>query len=453
MATRKDLLMLGRGDHFHMKDQTLGDKLDFSIESLGECKYDNPIPSASRYVRDCDKLSYFHMQNDMAEFQETHGYLPAFEVAGPREKIFFEPDKVVAGIVTCGGLCPGLNDVIRALTYTLNHYGVQRVYGLPYGYEGLTFKHSHHLKVLNAYSCANIHNWGGTILHTSRGPQDPIEMVEYLVQKGINMLFTIGGDGTQHGAAAICDEIKKRGLEIAVVGIPKTIDNDLLFIEKTFGFETAVDEAKQAVNCIHNESTAAWNGIGLVKLMGRDSGFIAAHTALASSDINICLVPEMDFNLDGPNGLLNSIERRLNQKHHCVIAVAEGAGQKFFTETGETDKSGNKKYGDIGLFLKEKINGYFRDHPLRPTLKYVDPSYMIRSLPAGANDGAFCLSLGQSAAHAAMAGKTNMIAGYWSRFYTHVPIKYTTSGRKKIKMDSLFWDSVLQVTRQPIDMT
>jgi 6-phosphofructokinase 1 len=278
-------------------------------------------------------------------------------------------------------------------------------------------------------------------------------MVEFLVQKGIKILFTIGGDGTQRGAMSIANEIQRRKLDIAIVGIPKTIDNDMRFMEKTFGFETAVEEAKRVVLSAHTEATSAYNGIAIVKLMGRDSGFIAAQASLASMDVNICLVPEVDFELDGKNGVFELIERRLNHKGHCVIAVAEGAGQKFFAGEEKRDKSGNLVHGDIGLFMKQQIATFFRDHPLRPTIKYIDPSYIIRSQPANANDSIFCLRLGQSAVHAAMAGKTNLVTGYWGRMFTHVPMKHVVSGRKNINPNSLFWQSVLEVTRQPRNMT
>ncbi|PCJ19475.1 MAG: diphosphate--fructose-6-phosphate 1-phosphotransferase [Candidatus Cloacimonadota bacterium] len=442
-------------DELVVKQVKLDEALDFNINSLGKCKVISPLnQDGKRFVSDKTLLNYFHFNEQFDSFQKTFNQTaPRFEVAGPRKNIYFEPNDVNAAIVTCGGLCPGINNVIRAITFTLNLYGVKRIIGIPYGYEGLIKGYGHNVKILNAYAVSNIHTNGGTILGTSRGPQEPVEMVDFLVENKINMLFTIGGDGTQKGALAISEEIKKRGLKISIVGIPKTIDNDLGFVEKTFGFETAVEFANKSVQGAHNEAVACQNGIAILKLMGRDSGYIAAQTALASMNVNICLVPENDFDLNGPNGLLATITKRLNFKRHCVIAVAEGAGQKFFSANNLTDKSGNPKLGDIGLFLKEKINENFQNHPLRPTLKYIDPSYLIRSQAASANDSVFCLRLGQGAVHAAMAGKTAMIAGYWNRIFTHVPMQLATKSRKKIRLDSAFWQSVLEVTRQPRDMT
>ncbi|MCO4781675.1 MAG: ATP-dependent 6-phosphofructokinase [Candidatus Cloacimonetes bacterium] len=444
-----------KAEQLVVKQVNLDPDLKFSIENLGECKVPSPLQEkGKRFIDDQTKLNYFHFQEQFDAFRSySKSEVPRFEVAGPRENIYFEPNTVNAAIVTCGGLCPGINNVIRAITFTLNLYGVNRIFGIPYGYEGLIKGYGHNVKILNGFTVSDIQGKGGTILGTSRGPQEPVAMVDFLVENKINMLFTIGGDGTQKGALAISEEIKKRKLKISVVGIPKTIDNDLGFVEKTFGFETAVEFANKSVQGAHNEAIACQNGIAILKLMGRDSGYIAAQTTLASMDVNICLIPERDFDLHGPNGLFATITKRLNYKRHCVIAVAEGAGQKFFTGERTTDKSGNASYGDIGMFLKQQIVENFKNHPLRPTIKYIDPSYLIRSQAANANDSVFCLRLGQGAVHAAMAGKTSMIAGYWNRIFTHVPMSVATQARKKIRSDSAFWQSVLEVTRQPRDMT
>ncbi len=443
------------GSNLVVKQVDMDNRLDFGIGTLGPCLFDSPFVSEGKnFVDDAFRVNYFYSLRDMDDYRSRHGNeLPEFEIAGPRRKIYFDPARTTCAIVTCGGLCPGLNNVIRALVFTANLYGINTIYGVPYGYEGLTAKFGHNLKVLNGYSTSNIHTQGGTILGSSRGPQNVKEMVAFLVENNIDILFTIGGDGTQRGALEIVEELERQGLKKAVVGVPKTIDNDLNYVEKTFGFETAVMEAKRAIDAAHIEAKGAHNGISIVKLMGRESGYIAAQTVLASMDVNVCLVPEVDFDFAGPNGLMATIERRLNYKKHCVIAVAEGSGQRFFDEDGQTDASGNKKLGDIGLLIKSKVTEHFKGHPLRPTIKYIDPSYLIRSVPANANDALFCLRLGQGAVHAAMAGKTGLITGYWSRIFTHVPIHQTISARRKISQDSLFWQSVLEVTRQPRDMT
>jgi 6-phosphofructokinase 1 len=372
------------------------------------------------------------------------------EVAGPREKIFFDPSKLACGIVTCGGLCPGLNDVIRSIVMSLhNHYGVRVIYGFPYGYEGLAPKFGHQPIMLTPEDVSQIHEMGGTILGSSRGNQDVSVMVDALERLKIGILFTIGGDGTQRGALAIGKEAERRGLKLAVIGIPKTIDNDISYVQATFGFETAVTEAKRATYAAHSEARGARNGIGLVKLMGRDSGFIAAFSVLVDGRVDFCLVPEVPFTLER---LLSELRQRLEQRSHAVIVVAEGAGQDLCQATGERDASGNIKYGDIGVFLRDRIMEHFKKIGVEINLKYIDPSYTIRSVSANAHDSAFCLLMGQSAVHAGMAGRTGMIVGFWNHKFTHVPTSLAVSQRKKIDPEGDLWSSVLASTGQPRDM-
>jgi 6-phosphofructokinase 1 len=372
------------------------------------------------------------------------------EAAGPRERIFFDPSRLKAGIVTCGGLCPGLNNVIRALVLSLHfHYGVRSIYGFRYGFEGLSRRFGHSPLELTPVLVNDIHELGGTILGSSRGPQDPADMVDTLERMEIGLLFTIGGDGTLRGAQAIHQEAARRGRPLAVVGIPKTIDNDISYIQTTFGFETAVAEAKRSTNGAHSEAIGARNGIGLVKLMGRDSGFIAAYSVLVDNQVNFCLVPEVAFTLDG---FLSALEERIRRRGHAVIVVAEGAGQDLLSATGERDASGNLKYGDIGIFLRDRIKHHFRENGIDITLKYIDPSYTIRSQPANPRDSAFCLLLAHNAVHAGLSGRTNMVVGFWNNTFTHVPISLAVSSRKKIDPRGRLWNSVVASTGQPLDL-
>lgn len=371
---------------------------------------------------------------------------PGFEAAGPREKIYFDPSTLNCGIVTCGGLCPGLNDVIRSIVLSLyHHYGVRTIYGFRYGYEGLAEKYGHQPVLLTPEEVATINEMGGTRLGSSRGNQDVAGMVDTLERMKIGILFTVGGDGTQKGALAISEEAGRRGLKLSVIGIPKTIDNDVSYVQKTFGFETAVAEARRAVQAAHAEAAGARNGIGLVKLMGRDSGFITAFSVLVGSHVNFCLVPEVPFTL---TGLLAALQERLKQRNHAVIVVAEGAGQDLLQTTGEKDASGNVKYGDIGLFLRDRIKEHFDRSGMHINLKYIDPSYTIRSLPANAHDSALCLLFGHNAVHAGLSGRTGMIVGLWNHRFTHVPISLAVSQRKKMDPEGPVWLSVLGSTGQ-----
>lgn len=422
---------------------------DLDVQQLGACRIRSPI-SGAHFIADGDQVVLHSNPAKLQSMLAEGGKLLALEKAGPREKIYFDPSKLKCGIVTCGGICPGLNDVIRAVVLSLYHnYKVRTVFGFPYGYEGLTYRFGHTPVELDPAAVSRIHEYGGTILGSSRGNQDISEMVDTMDRMNLGLLFAVGGDGTLRGAQAIAEEIQRRGLKISVIGIPKTIDNDISYVERSFGFETAVSEAVEVIDAAHTEAKGARNGIGLVKLMGRESGFIAVFASLARSDVNICLIPEVPFSMEK---LLENVRARLQSRGHAVIVVAEGAGQDLLGATHERDASGNVKFKDIGPFLKDRINAYFKGAGMDATLKYIDPSYTIRSVPANAYDSAFCLLLGQSAVHAGMAGRTNMVVGYWMNTFTHVPIPLAVSARKKVDPDGWVWSSVLTSTGQPRDM-
>jgi 6-phosphofructokinase 1 len=372
-------------------------------------------------------------------------------MAGPRERIYFDPSKVHCAIATCGGLCPGTNDVIRAIVLELHFlYGVRHVYGVRYGLRGFIPHYGHELLELNPEAVANIHIFGGTILGTSRGPQDTGEIVDALERIDLRILFLIGGDGTLRAGYDIYQEITRRELRISVIVIPKTIDNDIPLVSRSFGFDTAVEQATSSILAAHTEAVGSPNGIGLVKLMGRYSGFIAAHATLALREVNFVLIPEADFDIDGEYGLLVELERRLRERQHALILVGEGAGQKFFQEQDLIrDPSGNIKPGDIGLFLQERIQEYFLQKKMEVNLKYIDPSYMIRSMPANYNDRIYCGFLGQNAVHAGMAGKTGMLVSRWHGHYVHIPIQAAAGGRQEMELNSPLWRSVVESTGQP----
>ncbi|MBF0509582.1 MAG: ATP-dependent 6-phosphofructokinase [Deltaproteobacteria bacterium] len=430
------------------------------IARIGEPKIDSPLKermikggykNSKTFITDQDRVVidplFQTLKKSMADGEEPL----SFELAGPREKIYFDPKKLKCAIVTCGGLCPGINSVVRATVLDLYHnYGVVNILGIRYGFEGLIPKYGHEVIELTPKVIRDVHNAGGTFLSSSRGQQDVGEMVDALERLNIGLLFSIGGDGTLRATEKISEEITNRGLKISVIGIPKTIDNDINYLSKSFGFDTAVEVATQVIRSAHQEALGAPNGIGLVKLMGRYSGFIACNAALAQRDVNFCLIPEADFDLEGEHGFFAELQTRIEHSGHAVIVVAEGAGQKFFKqeELGK-DASGNIKLGDIGVYLKDSINAYFKSRNFTVNLKYIDPSYTIRSVPANANDRIYCGFLGQLAVHAGMAGKTNMLIALWNDAYVHMPIKTVISERKCVNIKSRLWQSVLESTGQP----
>ncbi|MDR1745335.1 MAG: ATP-dependent 6-phosphofructokinase [Planctomycetota bacterium] len=432
---------------------------DFTIKTLGKCTITSPLSDVygeyASFVRNDSKSLYDTLLEDVADRTGPASF-PAMEVSGPREKIFFDPAKSRAAIVTCGGLCPGINNVIRGITLCLHHqYGAKKVYGFQYGYEGFIPKYKHDVINLTPEYVDAIHEKGGSVLSSSRGEQSSEEIVDCLDRMDINMLFCIGGDGTMRGAQAIAEEVKKRELNIAVMGIPKTIDNDISFTDNSFGFQTAYATAIDSIRSAHVEANGAPNGVGLVKLMGRHSGFIACFATMAQPDVNFCIIPETPFDLEGPGGFYASLRKRLERRGHAVVVVAEGAGQDLFTHSGQTrasrkvDASGNVKLMDIGPFLRDGIAEHFRQDGFPVNVKYIDPSYMIRSVPANPIDSVFCGQLARHAVHAAMTGRTEMLIGNWKQTFVHVPIATAISKRKKVNPHRGLWRSVLETTGQP----
>ncbi|MBU8901496.1 MAG: ATP-dependent 6-phosphofructokinase [Victivallales bacterium] len=423
------------------------EKNDFKVEKLGANKIPSPY-NKGKFVDDDARIAYDSEVSKLEKYAANLDELPSFEMAGPREKIFHDPAWSKAAIMTAGGLCPGLNDVIKGLTCTLKlHYKVPVVYGIRYGCRGLIPEFNLEPMVLTPENVDDLHEYGGTILGSSRGRQDEEHMVDTLVRMNINVLFCIGGDGTLRCAHDVAMIIKKRKLSISVIGIPKTIDNDICAIDKSFGFETAVYATNEVITAAHNESKGAYNGVGLIKVMGRDSGFIAAYATLANSHVNYCIVPEEDIALEGgDDSLLEHLKNRLKDKGHAVILVAEGAGQEFFDGEKDKDASGNALHKDIGVFLKSKIKSYFKEHNTEVNVKYFDPSYMIRSTPAYGTDAVFCMMLAQNAVHAAMSGRSDIVIGHWNDRFTHVPIALATRKRKKIDLHGSIWNGVKSIT-------
>jgi 6-phosphofructokinase 1 len=434
---------------------------DFNVKTLGKGIIKSPLKPQNEnvslefgFIDTNDRILY---NTTLSHFNQvtTKGETPiSFEKAGPHKNLFFNSAKTKVAIVSCGGLCPGVNNVIQSLVNQLFfRYNVKQIVGIRYGFEGFIAKYNHSTVELTPQGVDKIHLFGGTLLGTSRGEQDVALIVDALCAQKIDILFCIGGDGTLRGAHAIHQEIVRRKLSIAIAGIPKTIDNDISFIDKSFGFETAFTIANDIIRYAHNEAIGAYNGIAIVKLMGRNSGFIAAHAALSIHEVNFVLVPEVTFDLSGPNGFLAALQKRLENRHHALIVVAEGAGQNFFDNaTFEKDASGNIKNKDIGLYLKGKISKEFESKKFRFTIKYIDPSYIIRSAPANANDSKFCGLLAQNAVHAAMAGKTDFVVGHWDSHFTLIPIPIAVSEQKRIDENGELWWNVLETTGQPASM-
>lgn len=452
--------------HLREQDQHLDTNKDNNNKKL--CQ--NPLsenryflPSQGFFVSDSDVLLQ-HTVFDLSSAsnrtpqQQQHAYLRA----GPRMEIYFNPcgppDCVRAAIVTCGGLCPGLNTVIRELVVGLwELYGVRQIYGVKAGYRGFysTTTATGPMIQLNPKLVHDWHKRGGTALETSRGGFDLHKIVDAIQDHGFNQVYIIGGDGTMRGAVKIFDEICSRKLQVAVVGIPKTVDNDVGIIDRSFGFQTAVEMAQEAVHAAHVEAESAVNGIGLVKLMGRSTGHIAVHSTLSSRDVDCCLIPENNFYLEGKGGLFEFLEDKLKQNGHAVVVVAEGAGQDIIPITDaqkeERDESGNPVFLDVGVWLKSELKKWWeRDHPGELfTVKYVDPTYMIRAVPANATDNLYCTLLAHSAIHGVMAGYTGFVAGPINGIYAYIPLKEVAEAKNPVNIKDHKWAWVRSVNNQP----
>jgi 6-phosphofructokinase 1 len=424
------------------------------VKSLGTCLHSSPLnfhspshPEVEQFVPDMARI-----RSDLALSADAVGGEPSsLEVAGPREAIFFDPAQTTAAIVTCGGLSPGLNNVIRsAFCQFTENYGLRKVLGIRNGYLGLNPDSQLEPIVLTSEFVESIDKLGGTVLGSSRGPQEPAVMADFLQSAGIDILLCVGGDGTQRGAKSLDDELRRRDAKIAVVGIPKTIDNDVPFVRLSFGYATALEKAAEVIRGAHVEARDAVHGIALVKLMGRHAGFIAAGAAVVSQEVDFVLVPEVPFPLDGEHGFLSALERRVRERGHAVVVVAEGAGQHLFAETEQQrDASHNVLQQEIGGLLREKIDRYFVTRSFPIALKYLDPSYYIRSVPASAYDRVLCDQMARHAVHAAMAGKTGMLIGSEHNNYIHVPIPAVVSKTKRMEIPGDLWRAVLETAGQP----
>ncbi len=433
------------------------DNSDFFVKSLGTPRFDSPLlvyeDMGFRFHSDEERILLDPTLENFIKYRENSLVPPSFERAGPRKSIYFNPQNTRVAILTAGGLSPGLNDVIRALVMELYYrYRVDKIYGIRYGFQG--FLKEAHIKplLLDPQIVEKIHTEGGTILGSSRGYIPSEAILTRLLELNIDILFTIGGDGTLRASLDLAELIEKNGYPISVVSVPKTIDNDISYIEKTFGYETAFSLAVSSISGAHVEAKGAYNGIGLVKLMGRHSGYIASSAALAHNDANFVLIPEVPFDMPGENGFLSHLEKRLKARGHAVIVVAEGAGQEFFIEEHQKDASGNVKLFDIGRYMYDEIKKHFKSINMDMTVKYFDPSYLIRSLPATPSDSIFCADLARCAVHAGMAGKTSMVVGMWNTIMTNVPIQLAISRRKTVDPYGNLWLSVIEATGQPLNM-
>lgn len=360
------------------------------------------------------------------------------------EKIWWDPADVRAAIVTCGGLCPGLNSIIREVTMCLWHqYGVRHITGIQFGYNGLSNPELYAPKHLGPKAVREIHMKGGSVLKAGRGGLEAERICDNLEKMGVNMLFVVGGDGTQAAGNLLYEEARRRNLQLSIVGVPKSIDNDILFFDKTFGFDTAVSAACNVIRNGWVEATSCEKGVGIVKLMGRDAGFVCMDAALSSTIVDLCLIPEVSVKMED---IMDHIDETLQRKNFMVIAVAEGAGQEHVA-TGKVDATGHTIYGDIGTHLRDSVNKHLK--PSGGRCFYIDPSYIIRSVPIDPNDHVYCSRLARDAVHSAMRGYTGVVVGPIHNVICMIPMQLIASGKRHVPTKSSNWQACVQVCNMP----
>ncbi|CAD7929591.1 unnamed protein product [Amoebophrya sp. A25] len=454
-------------------------------------------------------------EETMATHSGKKSYYSALNRAGPRGILHFRPSQTTAAIVTCGGLCPGLNAVIHHIVNTLWHsYDVRRIMGIRGGFHGMTkfggekdfaqdlfgtrparsgrraseVSPAHADEALNESGIGqtptgrdrmfcrsgsimrlggnqfdpirltprvvhDIQHLGGTILGATRGGFDIDKISAFIEKNNIDMLFIVGGDGTHRGAYRISQHCIETLKNCAVCGIPKTIDNDIGLIDRSFGFLTAVEEAKKAIRSAKVEAASNMpNGIGIVKLMGRSAGYISALSTISmGSSVDLCLIPEVPVVLEGEKGVLPHLARVLHTRGHAVVVVAEGAGEELMGSAAETDKSGNKKLPAIGEFMTNAIKNYFKKLEEEVTVKYIDPSYMIRSVGPNSLDAYDCMVLSSGAVHGTMAGLTGFTVGMVNNHSCTIPIPLIERlSPRTLNPKGRTWERVLAITHQPV---
>jgi len=418
-------------------------------------RFDAKVPMAARVA---SGVPYIHVIDDNNEGVLVDILVPAdnevtvYPRAGPRSSLFFRPSHVNAGIVTCGGLCPGLNSVIRDVTKScFELYGVQSVIGFHGGFSGIF---SMPFERLTLESTQGIQNLGGTILSSARGGFDADRILNKLEDLRISQLFIVGGDGSMRGARELVVAITKRPWPVAIIGIPKTIDNDIGLIDHSFGFQTAVEETLRAVRAAKVEAACSINGVGVVQCMGRHAGYIAAQVTLASAEVDLCIIPEVPIAIDGSLDVLEHVIRVVEKKGHAVVVVAEGAGENLLGKSEEFDASGNRRLRPIGPWIKEAIAERLTMRGLGRQVRLIDPSYMVRSVAAYSVDSILCTLLSLAAVHAAMDGYTGVCVALVNGRSVMVPLDLIVEASpRKVDVCSRTYERIVSLTSQPFDFT
>jgi 6-phosphofructokinase 1 len=449
-----------------------------------------------------------------------------FAEAGPRNMLRFpghHKKLLKVGVLVSGGIAPGINAVISGIVqrHVLYHtpqitdlrvpgktprsYTLQ-VFGFRNGFAGLLagddvtvlYDSDSPDEKLRAH-LRRIANRGGSEIGTSRyddllstadpdkREKDLDQVAENLANRHFDILYVIGGDGSMRAAHATWKRSRDNGKSLSVIGVPKTMDNDILWVWQSFGFLSAVEKAREALQQLHTEATSNPR-LCVVQLFGSDSGFVVSHAALASGVCDAALIPEVPFTM---KKLADYITERLSkrfrpgaggQSPYGMIVMAETAvpqDAEDYLSDPEVDLDENEKAA-IQAFVSKgcRVHGQTPDELRTGGLKVVsrvlqkriremkvddaywadfrvftnEPRHLLRAIPPSASDVAFGQRLGVLAVDNAMAGYTDFMISQWMTEYVLVPLDLVVLGRKRVPPNGIFWKSVVASTGQPPEL-
>ncbi|MDN5396995.1 MAG: 6-phosphofructokinase [Chryseobacterium sp.] len=318
-------------------------------------------------------------------------------------------------VLTSGGDSPGMNAALRAVVRTANYYNIE-CYGVREGYNGLI--NDDFLK-MGPRSVKNIINQGGTILKSARSvefrtPEGRQKAYDNCVKYGVDALVCIGGDGTFTGAKVFYEEFG-----IRVIGVPGTIDNDIFGTDNTIGYDTALNTAMEAIDKVRDTATSH-NRVFFVEVMGRDAGFIALNSGLATGALDI-LIPEKKDSMQDLFANFRKAEK--TGKASSIVVVAEG-----------------EKLGSI-YDLANQTKEEFPDYDIRVTIL----GHIQRGGSPSCADRVLASRLGYGAVVGLMEGKTNVMAGMRSNDMVYTPIEEAIKKHNEINKDLLLISEILAI--------
>jgi 6-phosphofructokinase 1 len=433
----------------------------------------------SAFVREGASIPVLH-DWDIIQVFADNGYLdafPRFLRTGEQPEYRFDPTDVTIGILIAGGIAAGLNMVVDSIVK--RHFALAtqiaggepqslRIYGYDGGYKGMM--QSKRFLLAPTEGAGRRANYpaglpiratdgqatsgGSTLVKAGRGEELTDEQailslarehVRKIVTEGLDILYVIGGNGTLSWAARLCEALEEMqdAKPIAIVGGPKTMDNDVFFTDATFGFRTAVDVATNFVLGIHHDARAQ-DRIGLLEVFGASAGWVALHAHADSGEGDEVLIPERmpekreDHN-DFLGGILDYVEKRLEDNDHAVVVVAEGAMPEWqWRDAGAKDRA----FANLLSKMKQRYGPARAEAGKEPfAISDVRTRYLVRGTPPNTYDIELCKVTGRLMVDTALAGFTGCAVHRWQNDYVLVPFRTAAERLKQVPM----WDVFLQI--------